>query len=83
MKKLEDKDTQPNHPDQDLETPKDDILDFIHSQHHTEDQLDQVLQIYQAYTDSHTPSREVSAHITYHVAQASQTKHGSLVDMGD
>ena len=54
---IEDKDTQPNHPDQDLEMPNNNLLDFINSQHHTEDQLDQVLQTYQAYTDSHTPSR--------------------------
>ena len=66
--------------DQDLETPRDDLLDFITSQHHTEDQLDQVIQTYQAYTDSHTPSREVNAHITYH--QASKSKYGSLVDRG-
>ena len=81
-KEIEDKDTQPNHPVQDLETPRDDLLDFINSQHHTENQLDQVLQTYQAYTDSHTPSREVKAHITYHVAQGSHAKHGSLVDRG-
>ena len=51
-------------------------------QNHTEDQLDQVLQIYQAYRGRQTPSREVHAHITYHVAQASQAKHVSLVDRG-
>ena len=28
------------------------------------------------------PSREDYAHITYHVAQASQANHGSLVDRG-
>ena len=72
----EEEDNQPNHPDLDLETPQDDILDFINSQHHTEDQLDQVLQTYQAYWDSCTPSREVNAHIIYHVPQASHVKHG-------
>ena len=32
--------------DQDLEPPTDDLLDFITSQEHSEDQLDQVLQTY-------------------------------------
>ena len=32
--------------------------------------------------DTETPSREMNAHITYHVAQAKQAKHGSLVDRG-
>ena len=41
---IEDEDSQPNHPNKDLETPKDDLLDFINSQHHTEDQLGLVLQ---------------------------------------
>ena len=35
--------------DQDLEPPTDDLLDFITNQEHSEDQLDQVLQTYQAY----------------------------------
>ena len=39
-----------------------------------------MLQTYQAYRDSHTPPREVNAHIIFHVAQTSQPKHGSLVD---
>ena len=70
--------------DQDLEPPTDDLLDFITSQEHSEDQLDQVLQTYQAYHESQseteTPHRQMNAHITYHAAQAKQTKHGSLVD---
>ena len=36
------------HPDQDLEPPIDDLLDFISSHDHSDDQLDQVLQTYQA-----------------------------------
>ena len=28
------------------------------------------------------PERSINQHYTYHVAQASQTKHGSLVDTG-
>ena len=72
--------------DQDLETPTDDLLDFITSQEHSDDQLDQVLQTYQAYHESQseteTPHRQMNAHITCHVAQAKQAKHGSLVDRG-
>ena len=64
-------DCQDFHPDQDLEPPIDDLLDLMNSQDHSDDQLDQVLQTYQAY-----------AHISYHVAQANQVKHGSLVDRG-
>ena len=29
-----------------------------------------------------TPERSINHHFTYHVAQASQAKHGSLVDRG-
>ena len=35
-------DGQESHPDQDLEPPMDDLLDFINSQHNSDDQLDQV-----------------------------------------
>ena len=52
--------------------PTDDLLDFITSQEHSEDQLDQVLQTYQAYQETQsgtqTPTRQMNAHITYHVA---------------
>ena len=72
--------------DQDLEPPTDDLLDFITTQEHSDDQLDQVLQTYQAYHESQSeteiPHRQMNAHITYHVAQAKQAKHGSLVDRG-
>ena len=60
----------------------DDLLDFINSQHHSDDQLDQVLQTYQTYTESQSPTRQVNAHITYHVAQANQAMHQSFVDRG-
>ena len=60
--------------DQDLEPPTDDLLDFISSQEHSDDQLDQVLQTYQAYQESQsespTPTRQLNTHITYHVAKA-------------
>ena len=39
-----------SHPDQYLEPPMHDLLDFINSQNHSDDQLDQVLQTYQTYT---------------------------------
>ena len=29
-----------------------------------------------------TPERSINHHFTYHIAQASQAKHGSLVDRG-
>ena len=75
-------DYQESHPDQDLEPPMDDLLDFINSQHHSDDQLDQVLQTYQTYTESQSHTRQVNAHITYHVAQAIQAKHQSFADRG-
>ena len=63
--------------DKDLEPPTDDLLDFITSQEHSDDQLDQGLQTYQAYqqtqSETETPHR---------FAQANQAKHGSLVDRG-
>ena len=69
-----------------MESPADDLLDFITSQEHSDDQLDQVLQTYQAYqktqSGTQTPTRQLNAHITYHVAQANQAKHGSLVERG-
>ena len=72
--------------DQDLEPPTDDILEFIISQEHSDDQLDQVLQPYQAYqesqSDNEKPHTQINAHITYHVAQTQHAKHGSLVDRG-
>ena len=63
-------DCQEYHPDQDLEPPIEDVLDSINSQDHSDDQLDQVLQAYQAYQECQSPTRQLNAHITYHVAQA-------------
>ena len=72
--------------DQDLKPPTDDLLDFITSQEHSDDQLDQVLHTYQAYqetqSENQTPTRQMNAHITYHVPQANQAKLGPLVDTG-
>ena len=72
--------------DNDFEPPMDDLLDFITSKEHSDDQLDQVLQTYQAYqqtqSETETPHRQMNVHITYHVAQANQAKNGSLIDRG-
>ena len=75
-------------PESDLDIPDNPILDFVNSQCHNSEDLDQALQAYQAYQvpcpqDSTTiPERTINHHYTYHVAQASQAKHGSLVDRG-
>ena len=78
----------PDFPESDVDIPDDPIVDFVNSQcHHTED-LDQALQAYQAYQvpcpqdSTMTPERPINHHFTYHVAQASQGKHGSFVDRG-
>ena len=78
----------PDLPESDLDIPDDPILDCVSSQCHSSEDLDQALQAYQAYQvpcpqDSNmTPERSINHHFTYHVAQASQAKHGSLVDRG-
>ena len=78
--------SQEYHPDQDLESPTDDLLDFISSQEHSDDQLHQLLQTYQVnqenQSESQSPTRQLNTHITYHVAQANQVKHDSLVERG-
>ena len=78
----------PDLPESDLNIPDDPILDFVNSQCHSSEDLDQALQAYQAYQipcpqdSTTTPERSINHHFTYHVAQASQAKHGSLVDRG-
>ena len=73
-------------PESDLSIPDDPILDFVNSQCHSSEDLDQALQAYQAYQipcpqdSTMTPERSINHHFTYHVAQASQAKHGSLID---
>ena len=75
-------------PESDLNIPDDPILDFVNSQCHNSEDLDQALQAYQAYQvpcpqdSTMTPERSISHHFTYHVAQASQAKHGAPVDRG-
>ena len=78
----------PDLPESDLNIPDDPILDFVNSQCHSSEDLDQALQAYQAYQipcpqdSTMTPERSINHHFTYHVAKASQAKHGSLVDRG-
>ena len=78
----------PDLPESDLDIPDDPILDFVHSQCHSSEDLDQALQAYQAYQaqcpqdSTMTPERSINHHFTYHIAQASQAKHVSLVDRG-
>ena len=78
----------PDLPQSDLDIPDDPNLDFVNSQCHSSEDLDQALQAYQAYQvpcpqdSTMTPERSINHHFTYHIAQASQAKHGSLVDRG-
>ena len=74
----------PDLPESDLDIPDDPILDFVNSQCHSSEDLDQALQAYQAYQvpcpqdSTMTPERSINHHFTYHIAQASQAIHGSL-----
>ena len=67
----------PDLPESDLDIPDDPILDFVNSQCHSSEDLDQALQAYQAYQvlcpqdSTMIPERTINHHITYHVAQAS------------
>ena len=78
----------PDLPESDVDIPDDPILDFVNSQCHSSEDLDQALQGYQAYQvpcpqdSTMTPERSINHHLTSHVAQASQVKHGSLGDRG-
>ena len=82
-------DTDPSDlPESHLAIPDDPSVDFVNSQCHSSEDLDQALQAYQAYhlpcsqDSTPIPERDINHHYTYHVAQASQAKHGSLVDRG-
>ena len=78
----------PDLPESDLDIPDDPIFDFVNSQCHSSEDSDQALQAYQAYQvpcpqdSTMTPERSISHHYTYHIAQASQAQHSSLVDSG-
>ena len=64
------------------------LFSTVNSQCHSSEDLDQALQAYQAFQipcpqdSTMTPDRSINHHFTYHIAQASQAKHGSLVDRG-
>ena len=78
----------PDLPESDLDIPDDPILDFVNSWCCSSEDLDQALQAYQAYQvpcpqdSTMTSERSINHHFTDHIAQASQAKHGSLVDRG-
>ena len=76
----------PDLPESDLDIPDDPNLDFVNSQCHSSEDLDHAHQAYQAYQvpcpQDSTMIPEINHHFTYHVAQASQTEHRSLVDRG-
>ena len=61
----------PDLPESDLDIPDDPILDFVNSQCHSSEDLDQALQAYQAYQVPHpqdstmTPERSINHHFTY------------------
>ena len=78
-----------SHQDEDAhEGDIDPILDYINSQHHQEDDMNHALQAYNIMTSPFsdtTPQRSINSvhtHLLYHVAQAKQCQHGSLVDRG-
>ena len=66
----------------------DPILDYINSQHHQEEDMNNALQAYNVMTSltsdvtSHRSINSVHIHRFYHIAQAKQAQHGSLVDRG-
>ena len=78
----------PDLPESALDIPNDPILDFVNSQYHSSEDLNQALQACQAYQapcpqdSTMIPERSINHHFTYHIAQAPQAKHGSLVDRG-
>ena len=70
------------------EIESDPILDYINSQHHQEEDMNNALQAYNVMTSPTsdvTPQRSINSvhiHLFYHIAQAKQAQHGSLVDRG-
>ena len=78
----------PDLPESGLDISDDPILDSVNILCHSSDDVDQVLQAYQAYQvpcpqdSTMSPERTINHHFTYQVAKASQDKHGSLVDRG-
>ena len=78
----------PDLPESALDILDDPILDVANSQCYNSEDLNQAHQAYQVYQVpspqdyTMTPERSINHHFTYHIAQASQAKHGSLVDRG-
>ena len=78
-------------PQQFVDAPEDEtdpILDYINSQHHQEEDMNNALQAYNvmaSHTPTDTPQQSINSvhtHLFNHVAQAKQAQHGSLVDRG-
>ena len=75
-------------PDSDLTISDHPILNYVNSQCHSSEDLDRALQAYEVYQipcpqdSTHIAERTTNHHYTYHVAQASQAKHGSLGGKG-
>ena len=71
-------------PDSETDT----ILNYINSQHHQEEDMNNALHTYSVMaspTPDTTPHRSINSaqiHLYYHVAQAKQAQHGSLVYRG-
>ena len=70
-----------------LESEDDPILDYINSQYHQDEDMNNALQDYNVMESppDDTPQWSINSthtHIFYHVAQAKQAQHGSLVDRG-
>ena len=69
-------------PESDLDIPDDPILDFVNSECHSSEDLDQALQAYQVYqvpcpqNSTTIPERTINHCFTDPIAQASQAKHG-------
>ena len=66
----------------------DPIVDYINSPHHQEEDMNNALQAYNVMTSPAsdvTPQQSIDLvhiHLFYHLAQAKQAQHGSLVDRG-
>ena len=72
-------------PEADLDIPEDPTLNFVDFQCHNSKDVDLALQVYQVYQapfsqdPTISPERFINQHLTYHIAQASQATHSSLV----
>ena len=75
-------------PEAALDILEDPITNFVNSHCHNAEDIDLALQAYQAYQapisqdPTMSPERSTNQHLTYHIAQASQATHGSLIKRG-